>query len=87
MFQKLGITPKVQSLWDNDAFAIDTLKNSESWSMIPDIVMKSHSSSLQALDLGPAWDAPFSISFVFRPHREENPFLKALRGELQKLFK
>lgn len=87
MFQKFGITPKVQSLWDNDAFAIETIKGSDSWSMIPDIVVETNRSAVQALDLGTHWDAPYSISFLFRSHRVENPFLKVLHQELKVMFR
>jgi DNA-binding transcriptional LysR family regulator len=86
MFEKFGITPKIHSLWDNDATAVEILEHSDSWSLLPDIVIKQYRTSIQALDMSSGWDAPFSIALIVRAHRSENPFLLLLRDELLKLL-
>jgi DNA-binding transcriptional LysR family regulator len=87
MFSQFGITAKTKCYWDSDDVAIEVMKKTDSWSMMPDIACRSHQSSIATLKPPAGWSAPYFIAFVFRSHRAENPFLGLLREEMQRLLK
>ena len=86
MFEKFGITPKTQVLWDSDDVAIELLRCSDAWSMLPDIVVEFHHKLIQPIDLPKGWNSPYEIALVMRSHRENNSFLSMLETDLKKSF-
>ena len=86
MFEKFGLKPNIQSLWDSDDVGVEIVSNSEAWALLPELVVQCHRTKIQAIAMPKAWDAPYFIGFIIRPHRIENPFLKLLMGELKKAF-
>ena len=85
MFGKFGIVPKTKCLWDSDDLAVEVMKKTDSWSLMPDIVCHTYQASIETLKIPQGWDAPYSVALVLRSHRAENPFLKLLGQELAML--
>lgn len=86
MFRKHKIVPQIQIYWDSDGFAVESLKQSDSWSMLPDIVIDS-SVQIKKLNHPSDWKAPYEIALIW--HKSHDPELRSIvMGELknQKLF-
>jgi DNA-binding transcriptional LysR family regulator len=83
-FAKHGIKCKVANYFESDELAVNTILRSESWSLLPDVVLKKYQTSLAAIPLPKNWTAPYEISAVFRKSRLNSPivktFLKTLDG-------
>src|SRR5262249_41050079 len=87
MFEKFRIRPLTQSLWDSDDVGIEMIRESDTWSMLPDLVIQRYSKELVALDNPIGWDAPYFVGFIILSHRVENSFLNFLRTELHEQFR
>lgn len=68
MFTKFKIAPNIQVYWDSDYFALGLLKRSESWSMVPDFILK-HTQDVVALKHPDDWDAPYQIDMVWNKRK------------------
>jgi DNA-binding transcriptional LysR family regulator len=86
MFEKFGIVPKTQCFWDSDDLAVEMMKKTNSWSLMPDIVCHQHRESISRIRLPESWNAPYTVELIFRAHRNKNPFLALLTDELTKLM-
>ena len=83
MFEKFGIEPRTQILWDSDDVAVNLLRCSDAWSLLPDLVVEFNRKWIQSIDLPKNWSSPYEIALVMRSHRENNPFLGLLENELK----
>ena len=86
VFDKYGIVPDMQCLFDSDDYAIENLTHSNSWALIPDVVIQSCATKLRSLPLPRDWDAPYTISTVVRSHRSDNQVFALLRETLKSFF-
>jgi DNA-binding transcriptional LysR family regulator len=82
VFEKYDILPKVACLFDNDEVAVKSLLLSDSWALLPDVVIKAYAKTIASLPLPKDWDAPYTISVVIRSHRDTNNVLKSVREKL-----
>ena len=82
MFEKFGIIPKLRSVWDSDDLAVEIMRGTDTWSMMPDIVCERYRDSIVPIALPSDWNAPYSIDLICRSHRAKNPFLTLLMHEL-----
>jgi DNA-binding transcriptional LysR family regulator len=64
-FAKQGITPKIRFQFDNDDLAVANLRASDSWALLPDIVIRS-SPELVAVPHPRGWSAPYSVAMIAR---------------------
>jgi DNA-binding transcriptional LysR family regulator len=87
MFEKFGLIPKIRCFWDSDDVAVNMMKDSDSWSMLPDFVITKHSKIVKSLSVPPGWNAPLVVSFIARQHRGANSLTDLLVTELRSLFK
>jgi DNA-binding transcriptional LysR family regulator len=87
MFEKFGIVPKLRCLWDSDEMAVEVMRNTDAWSMLPDIVCARYKDAIVTLDLPSNWSAPYSVDLVCRSHRAKNPFFTLLTEELSSVIK
>ena len=79
VFHKLGITPKIRLSFDSDDIAITSLKHSDAWSFIPDIVVEANKNSLQVVPFPKEIDlAPYHVSALIHRHRHKDPVLLQL---------
>jgi DNA-binding transcriptional LysR family regulator len=86
IFEKYEIVPKVACLFDSDEIAIECLLRSDSWALLPDVVVKAFPKTIASLPLPKGWDAPYTVSVVIRSHRDANLALKSLREKLTHLM-
>jgi len=88
-FARHGIKCKVANYFESDELAVNTILRSDSWSLLPDVVLKKYHTSLAAISLPKDWTAPYEITAVFRKSRANSPivktFLSALADETQTL--
>jgi len=68
MFSKFKIVPNIQVYWDSDYFALGLLKQSQSWSMLPDYVI-NRSKDIVALTHPDDWEAPYEIGIVWNKRK------------------
>lgn len=87
MFEKFGIAPKIHCLWDSDDVAVEIMKNTDAWSMMPDVVCDYYRDSIVPVIVPGGWNAPYSVDLIFRSHRGKNPFLTLVMQELSDLVK
>jgi DNA-binding transcriptional LysR family regulator len=86
MFNKFGLQPKVRCFWDNDDTAVEMLKNSDSWTMLPDFVIQNNSKQIKSISDLSGWNAPNPVAFIYRSHRRENQVTGILIEETLKAF-
>lgn len=86
MFKKFGVNPNIRCFWDSDDVAIEILESSDSWTMLPDFVIETQAKTLKAIAVPPGWNAPVSVAFVFRSHRETT-LAEIIVQELSDLFR
>lgn len=86
MFEKHKINPQIQCSFDSDDQAVQCIKRTDSWSLLPDIVVKHFKNELVALPLPKDWDAPFNIAIVTRANRQTNAGIGLLVAQLETLF-
>jgi DNA-binding transcriptional LysR family regulator len=86
MFERFGLAPQIRCLYENDDQAVESVLNTDSWAMIPDVVVPTARRKLTVLSLPRGWDAPYTIAAVVRPHRAENQTLLLLIERMRALF-
>ena len=84
MFEKFDIVPDIHLAFDSDDFAVASVVESDSWSLLPDFVVE-RDPRVVLVPEPPGWHAPYNIAVVMRRRREGNPVLEALLGEVQRL--
>ena len=78
-FDMHGIVPKVACFFDTDEIAVQSLVSSDSWSLLPEVVIEANSDQIVAIAHPKEWDAPYTIATVARSHRDSNAVLKEFR--------
>jgi len=86
MFDTFGIEAKIRCLFDDDDQAIESLVHSDSWSLLPDVVIRAFASELRTVPVPRGWDAPYTVAAVTRQHRAENVTLLQLIERMRALF-
>jgi DNA-binding transcriptional LysR family regulator len=86
MFDRFGIAPQIRCLYENDDQAVESVLNTDSWAMVPDVVAPTARSTLTVLSLPTGWHAPYTIAAITRPHRAENQTLLLLIEALRDLL-
>jgi DNA-binding transcriptional LysR family regulator len=86
MFERFGVATRIRCLFDSDDQAVESLLHTDSWSLLPDLVVQTYRTSLRALPVPKGWDAPYSVAAVVRPHRTENQTILLLIARLRSLF-
>lgn len=86
MFDKFGIEPDIRCLWENDDQAIEGVLHTDTWAMIPDIVLRTAGRGVRTLALPRGWDAPYTIAAIVRAHRAENQTLLLLVAKMAALL-
>jgi DNA-binding transcriptional LysR family regulator len=86
MFEKFGVRPDIRCQFDSDDQAVENLSQTDSWSLLPDLVVDAYSSKLSLVPIPNGWDAPYTVAAVIRPHRDQNPSIARLLDELRTLF-
>jgi DNA-binding transcriptional LysR family regulator len=87
VLDKFKIHSKASCYFDNYEIAKQSLITSDSWSLLPDCVIKAYSKNLVALPHPKEWDAPYTISTVVRQHRDSNAVLASLKENLTQELK
>lgn len=83
-FERYGIRPSIAVQFDGDDLAVETLKRSKGWSLLPDWVVRS-TPGLAAVPLPRGWTAPYTIALVCRRSREDRPVARLLMEKLRRL--
>jgi DNA-binding transcriptional LysR family regulator len=78
IFERYGIRPQVSLLFDHDEVAVQSLRRSDAWALLPDLVARSAGADLVALRAPAGWDASYSIACVAREKRAEDGVVAAL---------
>lgn len=86
IFEKFGIQPQVDVLFDDDDYALERVANSDAWTFVPDLVLKQHASQLEALPMPKGWNAPYTVAVVVSRHRADNRVLQKLKAELLRIL-
>lgn len=77
-----GIKCQIANYFESDDLAVKTISSSDSWSLLPDIVVRQHRKVLAELPLPRGWNAPYTVSAIVRKSRKDSPiiglFLKTL---------
>lgn len=82
IFSKFHITANVQVFFDSDDQAIECLRNSDAWTMIPDIVGFAYKKYIRMLPKLNEWHAPYTIASVTPIHRKQNTTLDYLKNKV-----
>lgn len=84
-FEKYLIRPNTRLMFDDDGIALACLKETYSWALLPDLVLRN-ASGIRALKHPPGWKAPFHVSLL----RKKTPALDSvglpLEAALRNLF-
>ena len=83
MFSKFQIVPSIQVYWDSDFFASALLARSESWSMLPDYILK-HRKDVVAFKHPNDWDAPYDIAMLWNRRKSVSELRDAVIALLEK---
>lgn len=84
IFSRFEIQPQVQVLFDSDDQAISKLLSSDSWALLPGLVIESTQGKLQSLATPKGWDAPYTVSLVHRRLHGDSPIVAAVKEVLLK---
>ena len=67
-FQKLRFQPKIINMFDSYDVAIESLKHSQTWTLLPDFLAYSHRNEIESY-IPRAWDADYKIVAVWPKYR------------------
>ena len=82
------IDSKPHFLFDSYNVAMEFLRHSDSWSLIPDCFL-GHTAlhpQIVFLDLPPTWKAPFTVQVICQRHRLVSHLEKAIESNLRVHF-
>lgn len=85
-FERYGIEPSVMLQFDSDDLAVEALKGGRSWSLLPDLVVRS-SPELVVVPHPGDWRAPYVIALICRKTRQEDALFPLLKAELERKVK
>jgi DNA-binding transcriptional LysR family regulator len=77
VFKQYGIQPQIQTYWDSDFFALETLALDDSWSLLPDIVIDSDPEVMK-FQHPKNWSAPYEVKIFWNKRKS----LENLKNEL-----
>ncbi len=83
VFQKHGIQPKVDLIFDSYQIAVEKTKLSDGWSLLPDWIAKVSGLSTITSE---SWSAPVNISVLWPQNRIQTRVTKALIASLKDRF-
>ena len=83
MYDHFGIKLDIEMVFEGDDLAVQRVANSQSWSLLPDVVIEAHPQLVCSLAAPSDWDAPYTISAIFLQHREQNPVIQSLLAALK----
>ncbi len=81
-FARFGIKPKVSMRYNSYMSAISILESSDTWSLLPEIVLVDHEKSLARLKL-PGWDFKIPVSCGLSKIKKETKFTQALTSYIK----
>lgn len=82
VYKEHGIRPHIQLFWDSDFFALDVLAQSDSWSLMPDIVIDSDPRIVK-LSHPRNWEAPYEIRLYWNSRKSNDVLKKAFLDRLE----
>ena len=85
-FERFGIHPQIRLMFDDDATAIECLRSTDSWSLLPDLVVEC-AKGIQPLPLPKAWNASYHVSLVTRRSAGSSLLRDSLREQLLHLLR
>lgn len=80
------IAPNIAFLFNGDDLAIENLKQSQAWSLLPDLVIRL-SERLAAVPHPAGWKAPYEIALICRQAQQHDVAFQMLRRALEARFK
>lgn len=80
VYKEHGIKPNIQLYWDSDFFALDVLAKSDSWSLMPQVVIDSDPRVVK-LAHPKNWDAPYEIKLLWNSRKSNEVLKKAFLEE------
>ncbi len=86
VFERFGIQPKMKVMFDDDATAIECLRMTDAWSLLPDLVARK-TKGIQSLPIPKNWSAPCHISLVMRRSQTASSLRQVLLEQLSKQIK
>jgi DNA-binding transcriptional LysR family regulator len=86
VFEKFGIVPLTKNMFDSDDSAIECLRLTDSWSLLPKIVVQQ-TKGIRNLKVPANWKASYSICLASRRSHSNHTLREALLSELNKLLK
>lgn len=87
VFERYGVIPNIRFLFDSDDSAITRIKTSDSWTLIPDIVLKSYPKQVSPIKLPSDWNAPYTITTITRKARAQDPVLLKMKAAIGRRFR
>jgi DNA-binding transcriptional LysR family regulator len=84
-FERFGIQPQIKVMFDDDATAIECLRESDAWSLLPDLAVEK-TKGIQALPLPKGWSAPYHVSLVMRRNSASGLLKQSLAEQLARGF-
>jgi DNA-binding transcriptional LysR family regulator len=83
VFQKHGIQPKVDLIFDSYQIAVEKTRLSDGWSLLPDWIVKTSGLSTITAD---NWNAPVSIAALWPQNRIQTRVTRQLIATLKQSF-
>ena len=85
MFEKHGIRPQISTTFDSYDTAMRMIEESNSWSLIPDIITQDQLTKVAPILPASGWDAPFHVSMIKLKQKYTPVFYNELCKKLQEL--
>lgn len=84
--EEVGIRPRVELWFDDDTVAARRVMASDSWALMPDLVLRQFPKGLQALPLPSSWNATYTVCLLSAESRGTIPPLSLLEERLRGLL-
>jgi DNA-binding transcriptional LysR family regulator len=84
-FALFDVSPNVTTQFDSDDCAIEVLKSSNAWSLLPDLIIKQ-TKEIVAVPHPKEWQAPFHIALVARRRTLNQVLVAELLQTLKEMF-
>jgi LysR family cyn operon transcriptional activator len=84
-FERFGIEPKIKIMFDDDATAIECLRTTDAWSLLPELVA-GKTKGIQTLPSPKNWSAPYHVSLVMRRGAGSGLLRQSLVEQLARQF-
>lgn len=86
VLEEHGIRARTTLLYDHGDIAVEKLIDSDSWSLIPEIVFDFHKNRLEKIPLPKSWKCPILIAAIHSRHKTGDRALTALIDFLKDRF-